>query len=400
MKTNYIFKTIFALLFTVILGQQADAQIRMISVDPAGDTITIKNFGSSTVDIGSYRLCSLFSYITLSSQTTVVNGSLNLTPGAEVTVLASNYLSFSASAADLGLYLPTGNFGTAANMVDFTQWGAGGQGRESVAVAKGIWTAGTFVNVSPPYQFDGNSSDFGANFWSTLISSQFKLVEVDPVADTVTIKNFGSTTEDIGAYRLCSLISYRTLSSQTTVVSGSLNLGPNDEVTVSISGDWLDDTAADLGLYLPTGSFGSPANMIDFTQWGSSPNGRESVAVSKGIWTAGTFINVSPPYEFNGGSADFGVTFWDTLLSVDDLNATSSFSLYPNPSSSILNIELNGNQTDLTYEVFDILGKQITSETFSNGNLSQIDVSNWNTGLYLIKLSNGDKTETKRFVKQ
>ena len=190
-------------------------------------------------------------------------------------------------------------------------------------------------------------------------AQQFKLLVVDPVADTVTIKNFGTTTENVGAYRLCSLISYRTLSSQTTVVSGSLNLAPNAEVTVSISGNYLNDTAADLGLYLPTGNFGDPANMVDFTQWGSSPNGRENVAVSAGIWTAGTFINVAAPYEFNGGVADFGVNFWDTLLSVNNLEASSSFNVYPNPSNSILNIELNGSQSNLTFEVFDILGKQI-----------------------------------------
>ena len=230
-------------------------------------------------------------------------------------------------------------------------------------------------------------------------AQQFKLLVVDPAADTVTIKNFGSTTQNIGSYRLCSLISYRTLSSQTTVISGSLNLAPNDEVTVSIP-NYLNDTAADLGLYLPTGNFGTPANMIDFTQWGSGGNGRESVAVAKGIWTAGTFINVAPPYEFNGAATDFGVSFWDTLLSVNDVDGSSGFSVYPNPTNSILHIELNNSQTDLTYQVFDLLGKQIISEILEPGSASKIDVSSWNSGLYLIKISNGDTTETKRFIKQ
>lgn len=232
-------------------------------------------------------------------------------------------------------------------------------------------------------------------------AQQFKLLEVDPAADTVTIKNFGTTTVDIGSYRLCSIFSYRTLSSQTTVISGSLNLAPDAEVTVSIP-NWLSlsASAADLGLYLPTGNFGVAANMVDFMQWGSGGIGRESVAVTAGFWTAGTFINIAPPYQFNGAATDFGVNFWQTLLSVDDLNASSSFSVYPNPSSSVLNIELNGNQTGLSYQVFDVLGKQIITETLESGTLSQIDVSNWNSGLYLIKISNGDQTETKRFIKQ
>jgi hypothetical protein len=240
---------------------------------------------------------------------------------------------------------------------------------------------------------------FAAFLAQQINAQQFKLLVVDPTADTVTIKNFGTTTQNVGNYRLCSLFSYRTLSTQTTVISGSLNLAPNAEVTVTSSG-YLNDSGADLGLYLPSGSFGSAANMVDFTQWGSSGNGRESVAVSAGLWTAGTFINLAPPYEFTGSVGDSGVNFWSTFLSVNDIETTSGFNLFPNPSDSIITIELNGSPSHLTVEVFDILGKQIMIQNLENTNATQVDVSNWNNGLYLIKISNDDKIETKRFVKQ
>lgn len=230
-------------------------------------------------------------------------------------------------------------------------------------------------------------------------AQQFKLLVVDPITDTVTIKNFGSTTENIGNYRLCSRINYRTLSSQTTVVSGSLNLGPNEEVTVSVSG-FLNDSEADLGLYLPSGSFASADNMIDFMQWGSASNGRIGVAVTAGLWTAGTFINLEPPYEFNGNADDFGVNFWSTVLNVSDLESKSSFTIFPNPSKSIITIDLNTSTSSLTFEVFNILGKQIDKQQFTNTNTTQVDVSNWSNGLYLIKISNGNSIETKRFIKQ
>ena len=77
MKTNYMIKTIFTLLFTAFLSHQANAQFKLLVVDPAADTVTIKNFGSTTENVGAHRLCSLISYRTLSSQT-VINGSLNL----------------------------------------------------------------------------------------------------------------------------------------------------------------------------------------------------------------------------------------------------------------------------------------------------------------------------------
>ncbi|WP_431135263.1 T9SS type A sorting domain-containing protein [Psychroserpens mesophilus] len=228
--------------------------------------------------------------------------------------------------------------------------------------------------------------------------AQFRIIEVDPVADTVTIKSFDASTQNIGAYRLCSLFGYRTLSSQTTVVNGSLDLAPNAEVTLSAPG-FLNDTAADLGLYLPTGSFGSAASMVDFTQWGSGGNGRENVAVTKGIWTANTFISAPPPYEYIGNGAQNGFQFWDTLLGINDFNRSLGIHLYPNPTHSILHIEFNSSETNLTLEVFDILGKQVLNRITDSEGFSNIDVSNLENGLYLIKIVTGDKTETKRFIK-
>jgi len=235
-------------------------------------------------------------------------------------------------------------------------------------------------------------------FLSFQASAQFRIVEVHPSTDTVTIKNFGATTQDIGAYRLCAMFSYRTLASETTVITGLLNLAPNAEVTVSASG-FLNDTASDLGLYLPTGSFGSPAAMEDFMQYGGSGIGRESVAVSKGIWTAGTFVSLTPPYAYIGSGAQNGFQFWETVLGINDFNSSLRLNLYPNPTNSLLNIKSENNGGNLTFQIFDILGKQVINGSAHSEDLSTIDVSNLEHGLYLIKISSGDKNETKRFIK-
>ncbi len=75
------------------------------------------------------------------------------------------------------------------------------------------------------------------------------------------------------------------------IISGSLNIPPGG--ILAVSGFPLDNSAADLGLY-ETNSFGSAGAMRDFVQWGSGGNGRESLAVGKGIWTAGDFISTVP----------------------------------------------------------------------------------------------------------
>ena len=94
------------------------------------------------------------------------------------------------------------------------------------------------------------------------------------------------------------------------VVSGSLVLAPGE--TVVLDGWAIDDTAADLGLYAPSGAFSDSEAMLDFTQWGSAGNGRESVAVTKGIWTAGDFMDDLPEYCYTGnGTTENGRDQWE-----------------------------------------------------------------------------------------
>ncbi|WP_299334419.1 T9SS type A sorting domain-containing protein [uncultured Psychroserpens sp.] len=241
---------------------------------------------------------------------------------------------------------------------------------------------------------------FGLNIQDA--NAQLRIVEVDPAQETATIKNFGSTTIDISSYRLCALFKYGSLGSMT-VQEGSLNLAADAEVVVTVAlsgGSVLNDSASDLGLYLPTGSFGLAANMIDFVQWGSSPNGRESVAVTKGIWTAGTFVNVSAPYEFTGGVSDSGVAFWDTLLNVGEVDDITKFEISPNPASLNLNITIPNSIENATLKVFDLLGKRVLERELSNVHSISIDVSKWNTGIYVVRVSSDDITQTKRFIKQ
>jgi hypothetical protein len=153
-------------LFTT-LSVMSNAQIRFTYVDPASQEIRIQNFGAMAVDISSYRLCALFEYINLAQPgVTILNGDFNLSAGEEVAFTWSASGGFNTTASDMGLYLPSGSFSEASAMVDFMQYGAGGQGRENVAVAAGIWAAGTFLTGSGPWYYTGNGSETGIAFWT------------------------------------------------------------------------------------------------------------------------------------------------------------------------------------------------------------------------------------------
>lgn len=138
--------------------------IRITAVDPVEKEITLTNFGSCSTNVGSYQLCGLF-FCSLTSSMQLISGSLDLAAGAS-TVLRWNSWNPPAGGSDLALYRPSPSYTNPDDLLDFVQWGSGGNGREPVAVNKGIWSAGDFIDDLPPFTFSGGAGDYGLPFWS------------------------------------------------------------------------------------------------------------------------------------------------------------------------------------------------------------------------------------------
>lgn len=69
------------------------------------------------------------------------------------------------------------------------------------------------------------------------------------------------------------------------------------------------------------------------------------------------------------------------------------FSIYPNPSDNYININSDENITDI--KIFDITGKLV--KQINNNN--RINISNFNTGVYLLSVTTDKGTGVSRFVK-
>ncbi len=78
------------------------------------------------------------------------------------------------------------------------------------------------------------------------------------------------------------------------------------------------------------------------------------------------------------------------------LSDMSYFTVYPNPTSTVLNIQFS-TPSEVHYQIFDILGEQYKEGTlFEN----KVDVSSLPTGCYLIRLfDNKTENRTIRFIK-
>ena len=154
------------LVLIILIPSILTAQVKLNEVlySTENDSIEVKNFGTTAVDVSTWWLCTDFNYHQISTLTVISGDPANIPPGG---ILALSGKSLNNTTADLGLYTDVGgnfgNFGVASFLEDYVQWGSAGEERESVAVAKGIWTAGDFVNTvvsghSIEYDGEGNSS--------------------------------------------------------------------------------------------------------------------------------------------------------------------------------------------------------------------------------------------------
>ena len=213
-------------------------------------------------------------------------------------------------------------------------------------------------------------------------AQNIRLLEVNPATDEITLKNFGSSAQNVGSWEVCSLFNYAQIST-LNITNGNMMMMPNDEIT--FTGFSLTDAASDLGLY-NSGAFSSSTAMQDFVQWGAGGQGRESVAVAKGIWSAGDFISSSGAIVYQGDGTQNGVGFW-TTLSLDEFLNASQIVLYPNPAQSIIKLENLSQHLITGIEIFDTFGRKVNSfNNLSAKDETQLEVSNLSSGIYLFKI--------------
>jgi pimeloyl-ACP methyl ester carboxylesterase len=88
----------------------------------------------------------------------------------------------------------------------------------------------------------------------------------------------------------------------------------------------------------------------------------------------------------------------DCSTAIKETEKDAVLSVYPNPAQNSIAIAVNENMQDATIEIYSLDGKAEQSVSFS-GNKTEVDIRNFKSGIYLLKLSSGSNVSTKRFVK-
>jgi hypothetical protein len=99
----------------------------------------------------------------------------------------------------------------------------------------------------------------------------------------------------------------------------------------------------------------------------------------------------------SGQVEDYTVNIVSSVARIANVSgkSTTEIKLYPNPTSSILNVSSISENT--TFKVYNLLGQTILNGRISN---NFIDVSNFSAGVYILELTDKDTTTTNRFIKQ
>ena len=86
------------------------------------------------------------------------------------------------------------------------------------------------------------------------------------------------------------------------------------------------------------------------------------------------------------------------IVSIKESELNNNITLFPNPASNLIEINLNEIELPITLELFDFTGKKIAAHTI-NSNKENIDISNFKSGVYYLSFKTNKKGITKRIIK-
>lgn len=85
-----------------------------------------------------------------------------------------------------------------------------------------------------------------------------------------------------------------------------------------------------------------------------------------------------------------------TTVENDSKEILTTVTLYPNPTRDVLNIETNSTSS-LNYSVINYLGQVVKTGSIEN---NVLNVASLNAGIYILEVNDGQKSVTKKFIKE
>uniref|UniRef100_UPI0025EB799F T9SS type A sorting domain-containing protein n=1 Tax=Flavobacterium sp. TaxID=239 RepID=UPI0025EB799F len=141
-------------------------------------------------------------------------------------------------------------------------------------------------------------------------------------------------------------------------------------------------------------SASDPLVLVGSHNWSSSAENKndENILIVHDLNIANQYFQAfAYLYQFAGG-----------VLGVNQNEYRDNLVVYPNPCSGIFNMDADGISalTDVEISVYDVLGKKVYSNHYSNLLHETIDFSSQASGMYFINAQSAGKTSHFKLLKQ
>lgn len=346
------------------LAPSALGQVRINEVDYEDKWVELYNAGTESVDVSGYQLCTYPSYNDISS----------LTGQSTVTIAAGSFLvvdwnPLSNTSGDphgeVGLYVEGANFSSAADMLDYMEFGESDHFRESVAVDAGEWQSGEFVALAPSgktLSFFDSPGEIGEEDWDA--SNETKGSANDPIP--VELTSFEATTAG---------------------------------VSVQLSW-WTASETNNAGFEVQHRNGNSGFDAVAFMDGSGTTSDPQKYEYTVSDLAPGTHVFRLRQVDLDGSSSlTSPVEAHVSLRSAARLST-----IRPSPATSTAHLSLAVRETQpVTVRVYDLLGRTVT--TVYAGVLREgparrfaIDTQQLSSGTYLLRANGPSFVETQQFV--
>ncbi|WP_299335587.1 T9SS type A sorting domain-containing protein [uncultured Psychroserpens sp.] len=165
------------------------------------------------------------------------------------------------------------------------------------------------------------------------------------------------------------------------------------ELTIEVSASTTDPIITDTVMEVYTGVSGA---LVEIACSDDDGDGLLSLVELTGL-TPGEVLLVRVWEWQDNFKGNFNICAWSpTTLGVDD-NTFEGFTYFPNPVKDVLT--LDSPRAIDSVEIFNMLGQRIIAVDSQN-TIQNIDMSNIQSGAYIVKVSIGDQTKAIRVIKE
>lgn len=282
------------------------------------------------------------------------------------------------------------------------------QGATLKATVTGTTYSVTGLTAGTAYTFSVKAKDAAGN-----ISTSSNVVNVTTTSTAVvycTSQGNSVTYEKIGKVQLGTISNTSTGGTgytDFTAISTTLTIGTANTITITPAwastvysegyAVWID--------YNKDGDFADAGEQVFTKATSTATTASGSFTIPATATLGSTRMRVSMKYNgtptacetFSYGQVeDYTVNIISAAKETETAkNSFSTIEVYPNPTTSVLNVTSVSEKA--TYRVYNMLGQMVITGKLSNGT---INVSNINTGNYILEVNDNETITVKRFIKQ